>query len=498
MPILNRLQNRKGTRLSTLLAALGGSALVGLACTVPALAEPATAEGARQLTAAFQAYIGSEPFEKGFLAIAPRGESYDLTFAFDSRKLALPDSDGSMQVDPYVVHLTPKTGGTWAVNTDPGPINLSWASTRDSLDEKYGLKFSDCVTQGVFDPSLMIFPNLSSKCGSAAFTARNPDADVDFTTGAITVASAGKTDGSGGVDLQYEVQLAGLNGKLMDKKSAGQPLPIAFKVGGISQALAASGVRVQAIADLVAFAKDNASREKLVAAQDELKVKLRAALPFWKDFSSALRLDDGVVDTPVGSAKIGHIEQKQALTGVVKDARYADALSYSGLELPPLIVPDWARTLIPGEASYDTKLSFSGLDGMADVLIRGLDASQEPPFTKMMAVALMTRFFSGQPQYELNLHAGAQAYTVKGEGKASINPEPQAGMSLSATGFDAVVSALSKAEDPDISKALFALAFAKGLAKGGADGQLVWNVSYDIVTNKVVVNDQSFSLPEPE
>ncbi len=85
--------------------------------------------------------------------------------------------------------------------------------------------------------------------------------------------------------------------------------------------------------------------------------------------------------------------------------------------------------------------SFSGLDGMADVLIRGLDASQEPPFTKMMAVAITTRFFSGQAAHELNLHAGAQAYTVKGEGKASINPEPQADMSLYATGFDAVMSA---------------------------------------------------------
>jgi hypothetical protein len=498
MPSLNRIETRKRLRFSLLAA----SALVSLAFAMPAQAEPATPEGARKLTEAFQAYIGPEPFQKGFLSIAPHGESYDVTVAFDSSKLDLPDQDGTTRLDPYVVHLTPKPDGTWGVSTDPGPIGMSWTAADTPLGEapknqKVNLKLADCVTQGVFDPKLLLFPALSSKCGSGTFAVRASDGDLDIATGELSTQSTGKADG-GSADLQFDLQVAKLSGKFTEKKPDSPPFPVAFQLGSFRQTFTTNGARIGAVADLVAFLKDNASRDRLVLVQSELKAKLRAALPFWQDISSVTRLDDGVVDTPAGSAKIAHIEQHQALTGVVKDARYADGLSYSGLELPPLLVPEWARTLVPTQASYNTKLSFSGLDGMADVLIRGLDASQDPPFTKLMAVALMTRFFSGQPQYELNLDTTAQAYAIKGQGSASINPEPKAGISLSATGFDAIVAALSKANQPDIQKALFGLAFVKGLARAGTDGQLVWDVSYDIVTNKLVVNDQSFALPEPQ
>lgn len=498
MPILSGYHFCKGRAVSAFTASLGLGVLLGFVCAAPASAEPATAEGARKLTDALQAYVGIEPFAKGFLAIASHGESYDLAISFDSSKLDIPGTEGVTRLDRYVVHLTPTPDGTWAVNTDPGSIALSWTNADPDQNQKFDLKFADCVSKGVFDPKLMAFPTLSSKCASAALRVRAPDGDLDLTSGELTSQGTAKAGATGGVDLTSDVKLAIMNGKFVGKKSPGEPLPITFRFGALHQAMAATGVRTIAAADLITFVRDNASRNRFELPQDELKTKLRAALPLWEDLASDASLDDGAVELPTGSARIAHFEEKQALTGVVKDARYADSVSYSGLEIPPAVVPDWARSLVPSQASYDTKLSFSGLDGMADALIRGLDLTQDPPLSKMAGVALLTRFFSGQPRYDLTLGATAQAYTIKGQGQASINPEPQAHIAVSATGFDAVVDALKKSGDPDMQNGLMGLAFIKGLAKTGPDGRMTWNVSYDMVTNKVWVNDQGFALPEPQ
>jgi hypothetical protein len=497
MPISNQLQPVRNRTANARATVVGLGTLLGLAFTVPALAEPATAEGARKLTEAFQSYIGVEPFAKGFLAVAPNGESYDLSISFDSRQLDTMPQDGVTKLDRYIVHLTPKSDGTWGVGTDRGPIALSWTSLDPALDQKFNVRFNDCISQGVFDPKIMAFPTLSTKCANTVVTVRAPDGDFDLTTGEFAADGTGKAGANGGLDLQSDTRLAMLIGKFVDKKSPDH-FPVTFRLGAMHYVATTEGFRTLAIADLIRFVHDTATLNKSEVPQDALKTKLRAALPLWENVNVAFDLDDGAVETPVGSAKLAHIEHKQDLAGVTKDFHYTESIAYSGLELPPTAAPDWVRSLIPSQASYDTKLTFSGLDGMIEALIRGVDLSKEPPISKMAGVAMMMRFLNGQPRYDLAVDAKAQAYAVKGQGQATLSPEPQASLALSASGYDAVVEALSKSGDPDLQKTLLGLTFIKGLAKGTPDGQLTWNVSYDMVTNKLWVNDQGFPLPDPD
>ncbi|MEW9304913.1 hypothetical protein [Labrys neptuniae] len=499
MSIINGVAFRmkKGTALSS--AAACCAVLLALAGAAPALAEPATAEGARKLTETFQSYIGSVPFEKGFITIAPKDDGYDVTLSFDGSKLDNAKGKGVGEVariNPYVVRLTPQPDGKWAVKSGPAPIAAAWSREREGNTETGSLNFAACASQGVFAPKLMSFETLVAGCDGSSATVRNHDADVDLSTGKFGFETTSKADEADGVDVKFDSKLEGLKGKVQDKKD--QQFPVAFELTGGQQTLSATGMRFTAIYDLVAFLRDHPSKGEIVLAQDELKTKLRTALPFWREVSSTSSIEGLGVNLPFGQVKLAKATQAYSLTGLVKQGYYSDALDYSGLVIPDVVVPEWARSLIPAQANYSTKLSLNGLDGMADVLIRGLDATQDPPFSKMMAVALMTRLLDGDLNYKVDFNVAAPAYTLKGDGSAAVNPEPTASLAVAATGFDAVVEGLSKADAEDARKAVFFLSFVKGLAKEEGNGQLVWNVSYDIVTHSVKVNDQVFRLPQPD
>ena len=499
MSIMNgvALRMKRETALSS--AAACCAVLLALTSATSASAEPATAEGARKLTETFQSYIGSVPFEKGFIAIAPKDDGYDVTLSFDGTKLDAAKDKGVaevLRINPYVVRLTPQADGNWAVKSGPAPIAVAWRRVWKESPETGSLNFTACASQGVFAPKLMSFATLTAGCDGSAATVRNHDADIDLSTGKFGFATSSKPDANDGVDVKFDSELQGLKGKVQDKKD--QQFPVSFELAGGQQTFSATGMRFAAIYDLVAFLREHPSKGQIVLAQDDLKTKLRAALPFWQEVSSTSHIEDLVVTLPFGQVKLGKARQAYGLTGLVKQGYYSDALNYSGLEIPDVVVPEWARSLIPAQANYATKLSLNGLDGMADVLIRGLDATQDPPFSKMMAVALMTRLLDGDLNYKVNFDITAPGYTLKGDGSAAVNPEPTASLSVSATGFDAVMENLGKADIEDARKVVFFLSFVKGLAKEEANGQLVWNVSYDIVTHSVKVNDQVFRLPQPD
>lgn len=493
---------RKATALSS--AGMGCAMLLALAGAVPALAEPATAEGARKLTETLQSYVGPVPFEKGFIAIAPKGDGYDVTLSFDGSKLDDGKSgDGKgvgevARINPYVVRLTPQGDGRWAVKSGPAPIAVAWSRQWKESPETGSLNFAGCASEGMFSPTLMSFETLTFGCDSATVAVRSHDADVDVLSGKFGFETSSTADGEGGVDIKADSKLAGLKGKVLDKKD--QQFPVTFEVESGQQSFSATGVRYAAFYDLGLFLRDHPTKGQLMLAQDEFKAKLRAILPLWRDAESTSRVEGITVNLPFGAVKLARASQTYGLAGLVKQGYYSDALSYSGLEIPDVLVPEWARPLIPSEANYATKLSLSGLDGMADVLIRGLDLRlpEDPPFTKTMFVALMTRLLDGDLNYKADFDVTAPSFTLKGDGSAAVNPEPTAGIAVSATGFDKVMESLGKADVEDARKALFFLTFAKDLAKPGPDGQLVWNIAYDIVTNSVKVNDRVFRLPEPK
>ncbi|WP_448951862.1 hypothetical protein [Labrys neptuniae] len=496
MSIINGVARRmrKGTALSS--AASCCAVLLVLAGAAPARAEPATAEGARKLTETFQSYTGPIPFEKGFIAIAPKGDGYDVTLSFDAGKLRDGAGKNDMaRINPYVVRLTPQPDGKWSVKSGPAPIAVAWSRDRKGETETGSINFAACSSQGLFAPEMMSFETLTAGCDASTVAVRAHDADVDLTSGKFGFTSASTADATNGVDVKFESRLDGLKGKVNDKK---EKLPFTFELAGGQHAISATGMRSAAIYDLATFLRDHPSKGQIIGAQEELKTKLRAALPLWQEVSSTASLNGLTVSLPFGPVKLAKATQTYRLSGLVKQGFYADSLSYSGLVIPDVLVPEWARPLVPSEASYGTKLSLNGLDGLADVLVRGLDFTQDPPFSKLAGVALMTRLMDGDLNYKLDFNVVAPSYSVKGDGSAAVNPEPTASLAVSATGFDAVIQSLGKANEEDVQKVLFFLSFVKGMAKEEANGQLVWNVSYDIVTNSVKVNDQVFRLPEPK
>jgi hypothetical protein len=136
-----------------------------------ALADPATPEGAQQLSQTAAAYFGKAAIEHGVIAIAPQGESYlatiDLQKLSDAFKLP---GDVRLTGRSSVV-LTPMADGEWRVSADDFPI-IALERGGDDKGPIFSMSAKGFQFDGVFEPRLAAFPSskadadsLDSKCG---------------------------------------------------------------------------------------------------------------------------------------------------------------------------------------------------------------------------------------------------------------------------------------------------------------------------------------------
>lgn len=462
-----------------------GSFLLAAGLALPVLSLPvhaeATPEGAAELTAVFQTYLGKVD---GVVRVAPEGEAYQVTL--DVAPLvatAAPAGQApGLQATPFTFSLTENGDGTWAYAQDQafsvhmtveGALDLSVAA--DSL-----------VMTGTFDPALMAFRDATTRAkgmtiDETVMQPGQPATTVHETIASLETTTTSKAAALGGVDSQFTQTVTGIEEQV--KVAAGPDTPeFAFgaKIARGTGTGDLHGLRVEPLLRLWVWAVAHPSSTAQAGDRAEVKALIMDSLPVFRDLSAGVTLEEMSLDTPVGEIGVAQVGVEVAANGVVADGKLREAFRFKGLTLPAGLVPDYAAPLVPQEIGLDLTVSDFDADGAARLVLAMLDLpeGQEPPagFDQSLLNALMP-----EGAVDVTLAAGGAkndkvALTWQGSLRAGpAMPMPTGSAVVTLAGMDVVTAALQASPDGG-AQVLPMLGMAQAMAKPGADGALVWEI----------------------
>lgn len=489
MAFLMTSERKSGVRRRVILASV---ALAGLASS-QAMAEPATEQGAKAIRDEITRYFGPKVIEKGILTIKPNGDGYDLTYDFSSTKLGLPADGAQFSFGPFTGHVKPEAGGKYVFEQTTPSLDFTYKSGKAGPQSELVQRLKNCTGKGVFDPKAEQFADQSMSCESAVFTMRSPIEDIDASIGKIDFTMTGKVGEAGKSDLTMTGDLLDLVETVTVKDPANPAPPMVLRADRIHETFAANGFSSQQFMQALAYFAARKAGDNGKAAQEQARAKLKAVLPLWKTLAAQIRYDNMTVGTPKGIIRIATVDTNLASNGLVTTGNVGLNLAMSGLTLPDGMMPDWAKTLVPEQATLNLKVTGLDLDAIAGKVIEAT-TDTKPPQPDSLKAVLLPLLLAGQPKLAFDQTLAAPAYDVKGQGETSLLPSQQGKATVSASNLDAIAGALGKAgaAGPGPQRAAMGIAFLKGLAKTGPDGRLTWDIDFDSLARKVTVNGQSF------
>jgi hypothetical protein len=457
-----------------------------------ALSASATPEEAQRITHVLQTYLGAEP---GVVGVTPAGDAYDLKIDFAPLLKKLHQPGQTVTITPIAMKLTDNGGGKWLVTQD-APFSFS-AKVPGKLE--LAASVGSIKASSVFDENVGAF--ISSTSDYTDFTV-----DETITTpeaGATRVAYSVKSahyetsatpSSNGTVDGAARWTMAGLIEKISLPASAASPAPVEITVTaetGMSDATI-KGTHHKAIYKLLAWFVAHASETAIKENEAELKALLREGLPLFESIANTGSIEKITIASPVGPIGIAKIGFGINMNGIVADGSLQESVSVEGLTLPPGLVPPFAADIVPDKFTLDFKLADFNLADPAKLILDNMsltkmDAANPELKAKLLAAVM--------PKGAVTITMGpsnvaSKIYDVGMSGNLSVgtSPIPSGNASITAKGFDKVMSAL-QAMPPEMGmqSAIAGMIAAKGLSKQEADGSMSWKIE-STATGGVLVN----------
>ena len=440
----------------------------------------ATAEEAQRLTAALQAYLGSDP---GVVTISPAGDSYALRLDAAPLFAKIKEPGFTASLSPLDMTLTSQGGGKWQVDQDQP---LAFALKVEGAVDVSG-KIGSLKGTGVFDEAMGGFVSSSTDFGGIAFdqtvTEKGVTTKISYSLGQVHYESA-MAPADGGADGTVKYTMTGLKEVISAPASPDGSTPaMDFTVIAASgtQDATVKGLKPRAILDLMAWAVAHPSPEAMTAAQGELKDKLRAVLPVFASTSGVSTIDGMTIGTMMGQVGIARLDVTVEANGVVDDGRLREKFAVSGLSLPPGLVPPFAAGLVPSTFTIDFNLGGFNLAAPAKLLLDTFDLTREPPLPPGMEQQLLQALL---PQGAVTIGLGpsaviAKLFDLNVEGIMTAGPAatPLGEATVKLKGLDDVLTALQAAPpEMGMQQATPMVMMAKGMAKTEADGTLTWKI----------------------
>ena len=437
----------------------------------------ASAEEAARLTASFQAYFSDTP---GVVTVSPEGEEYLVKLDF-SPLLAKVTADGfSATVAPFQFHIADMGDGQWKYREDqPYALSLTVPGAVEA-----NFTTSKVRSEGVYDARNMAFTAFNGEFTGMALNEviNDPSGQMTLSYGVDTwkMDYSAAATGDGIVDGKYASTMSGLREDFTMPFTPGAPgLPVSLTIPNGSQEGSFTGFRSRALTELLAWFVAHPSRDAIKTNQAELKALVAGALPFWETMTASSRLEGLMANTPVGPVGIGTIGVEADMSGVSKDGKFREKLSFSGISLPPGIVPPWAEGLVPHTFSIDFAFSDFDAETPARLALDNLDLNREPPVPPEIEQQLLAGLL---PKGTATLTLGpseiaSKLSSVSYEGSLSFGPAamPTGKATIRMKGLDEVIAALNAAPpEMGVGQMMPVFLMAKGLAKTESDGSLSW------------------------
>jgi hypothetical protein len=455
-----------------------GTAMFALMSST-ALAAPATPEGADRLLGVFQTYLGAEP---GVVAVAPSGDTYEVTVDFAPFIAKAAASGFSGTVTPFTFSLADQGGGKWAMTQDQAfSVQFAVAGQGD-----LNMSIGSLVANGVFDESLAAFT--TSRTEMTDISTRQTTVMPDGTTTASSSAAESgfyQTDAvaaiNGGVDSTVSYALTNYNQVMSLPSATGGPATdITITAASYGADGTMTGFEPDSFYKLIAWFVAHPSQEAIKADQAGLKAVLSEGIPFFQNINTTGGMETVTIATPVGVFAAEGIGIDVEVNGVVEDGLFREAIRVKGLTAPEGLLPEWAAGLIPTEFVIDVKASRFNVAAPAAALIAAFDLTKPEPIDAAAEAELMAALMpEGVVDVTLapsNFKGGLYELTYEGAMTAGPGAMPVGAGKVTMTGMDAVMGALQAGPPEMTGQFAPMLGMAAGMAKPGESGQLVWEI----------------------
>jgi hypothetical protein len=465
------------------------SILAILLASAPALAEPATQEGAKALGESFAAYFGRTAVDQGIIAVTPQGEDYKVTV--DPQRvidgLGLPA--GSVKLGALSFLTAPQPDGTWKVGMDGFPsVDVHVATPEGEVGGSLAL--NGYRFEGVYDPKLAAFLTAKGTVDLIDVKWMTQGMEVSLQEAGYLLEMQASDAGGGAVSAKthHAVKSVVETVKVTPPAKPGTPqaapISIVYTLGAMTGDGSMEGMRSRAALNLWAFLVGLEGIEHVVEHQDELKTQLLAILPLWSNAEATVSLDGVSAQFPFGSIGLKTLGERLAFSGLTSQGAFELGLKLDGLTLPAPLIPSWSKPLVPTLLDVGFKITIEGLDEIARTLIEDLDLEADPPLSEESQTKLEDMLASGSPKLVIapsRLTSPSFDISVEGE-MALTKPKPSGKITIEADGFDkslAIVQAAAQS-DPKLQQVLTGLTMVKGLAKQSPDGKPSWVLEYSV------------------
>jgi len=452
-------------------------ALIPLLMASTAMAQ-ATDEGAQHLTEVFQTYLGTT---EGVVTVAANGDAYDLTLDPTPLMALAKDAGVTLAVSPLEYSVTDNGDGTWGVSQDQA-FSMTFSGP-DKAEMKEDI--ARATLEGTFDESLLTFSEAKGTLEGLKVTSTqaSPEGDVgvELTIDGGTFDQTATAGAAGGTDAIVNVAMTGFTETVTTPAAEGAPaMPITIKIDSLTEKMTGSGLMLDGILKTAAWVVAHPDEASKDAAKDEFKGILTAALPVWNNVLVEGSANKVAVDTPMGPVGIDEITFAVDVNGAVKDGKFREAFSVSGLTLPAGLVPDWAAPILPQKVSLDVQASGFDAAGGITAALGALDQTGGMADTTALDAAVQKAFFpEGTVIVSINPSAvtgDGYELTYQGDMTVDIASEMPSGKALvTLTGADKLQAAIQAAPDDMKMQAMMGFGMAQGMAKQDGD-KLVWEI----------------------
>jgi hypothetical protein len=461
----------------------------------------ASAEEAARIAAGIQAYIGNEP---GVVTVVPEGDVYLITLDANPylKKSTIPGF--TAKIDAAKITAKPKGDGTWALS-NTGPFAFS-TNIPNSL--AFEMRVAENNWSGTYSEALSAF-SASTYTATGITVSQNvtdPEnkvtSKVAYGIEKIEGSSEGTDVGNGAVDMASTMKFSGITSattiEVPPETAAMMPnMSYTANVASGSYTSKMNAAQIKPLTDLLGWFVAHPSKELIQKDQAQLKEKLLAAIPAFASMESTGSFDNITVGTSLGQFEIKNGGSNIGLNGVVKEGRFSEGFSFTGLKVPPGILPPWSEGLVPTTVKLGFDLSGFDAEAPARMFIGQMDLNN-PDVLPPGSEALYLPAFAPTNSIKVTIPAGEMSsdvykFTYEGVVDASFAGLPTVNAKFAMTGMDAVIAKLQQAaSDPSAQQGMAALFAVKGLGKAQPDGSLTWDVTMG-ADGKLLVNGTDVS-----
>ena len=460
-------------------------ALAAIAAASPALASPATSDGARQLEQGYADYLTRAVVDKGVVSVTPDGDDYVVAWDLEKGIVLLGADPGALKAARFSYRLTPTGDGAWRLAADGFPT-LSIDAPTDAGRMTGTFELRGFGLQGAYDPAQADFLRAKLDVDVAHAKFRVVDArqtaDTDAAETGVSGETRAKTAADGdGVDVASVHSIASLTETIVGASADGPgPAALTYSIGGGVGEATLTGLHAKEIADCWKYVVAHGDEAPIPHEFDD---KLRAALPLWKTLKVVGKLSDVAMKAPFGQAKAKSVAETIGLSGLTAPATAEFGLQVEGVTIDSSQAPAWTAKLTPASLDFDLKFAGGGFDQAAQIALDDPSFAASGELSPEAQDKIDAALFGGDPKLTLapgRLSTPTLDLTFEGEASA-VAGAPRGRLIVSADGLDKALALLQDiaGTDPEAEAATLSLTYAKGLAKPGPDGRLMWTITFE-------------------